>query len=468
MKAMHQNRNRLPAAVIIFSVITLMLPTRAATSIQIASGFARPLYAVSPPGDAEHLFILEQHAGRIRILNLLTRQVNAADFLQIGGLATGNEQGLLGLAFDPNYVSNGYFYVNVTVAGTGNTEIRRYKRSVADPDIADDASEMLILSWAQPQSNHNGGWMDFGPDGFLYISSGDGGGGNDDDAGHTPGLGNAQDTSVLLGKLLRIDITGDDFPADPDRNYRIPPDNPLVGQPGAAEEIWAFGLRNPWRPSFDRLTGDLYIADVGQGAVEEVNFQPAASAGGENYGWRVMEGDQCNFPNDPLPCGDPNFTNPIHLYNHVGAPDGGQSVTGGYVYRGPQPNLQGMYFFADFLSHQVWTFEYDGSTKTNITNRTAELTPDAGDLDFIASFGEDGLGNLYIVDLIDGEIFKILAAPPVDGDFDGDGFVNLVDFGFLSKLWQSVNCGYCGGFDTDDDKDVDLTDLSTFSAAWLQ
>ncbi len=451
---------------IILLIFSIIQPVKGITTVRIASGLDRPLYAVSPPGDAERLFIVEQHTGKIRILNLLTHQINGVDFLDIDGLSTGNEQGLLGLAFDPNYTDNGFFYVNVTVSGTGATEIRRYSVS-ADPALADAASETLILTFSQPQSNHNGGWIAFGPDGYLYIASGDGGGGNDDDTGHTPGLGNGQDTAVLWGKLLRIDVYGDDFPDDTNRNYGIPPDNPFVGISGA-DEIWAYGLRNPWRNSFDRQTGDLYIADVGQGIQEEINFQPATSPGGENYGWRVMEGELCNFSNDPLPCNDPIFIDPMHVYNHAPAPNGGFSITGGYVYRGGRSDLQGTYFFADYVTAQIWTFEYDGSSKTNLTNRTAEMAPDVGSIASISSFGEDALGNLYVLDLSGGEVFKILPEPVVAGDFDGDGFVDLVDFSWLAKLWLHPNCDWCGGFDFDLDLDIDLIDLQIFAGQWLQ
>ena len=305
--------------------------------------------------------------------------------------------------------------------------------------------------------------MAFGPDGYLYIASGDGGGGNDDDAGHTPGLGNGQDTTVLWGKLLRIDVHSDDFPGDANRNYGIPVDNPFVGISGA-DEIWAYGLRNPWRCSFDRLTGDLYIGDVGQGDQEEINFQPATSPGGENYGWRVMEGELCNFANDPLPCHDPNFTEPIHVYNHAGS----RSVTGGYVYRGPRTALQGTYFFAEYITAQIWTFEYDGVIMTNFTDRTVEMTPDVGSIASISSFGEDGIGNLYVLDLNGGEVFKILPEPVIEGDFDGDGFVDFVDFSWLAKLWLQPNCNWCGGFDFDLDLDIDLIDLQLFGGLWLQ
>ena len=456
-----QKQKKLPLLILLIILMTFDT-TSAITTMRIATGLSNPVYAVAPPGDTERLFILEQHTGKIRILNLLIHQINGTDFLDIDGLGTDFEQGLLGLAFDPNYADNGHFYVNVTVAGTGATEISRYTVS-ANPDIADPASESLLLTWAQPQANHNGGWIAFGPDGYLYIASGDGGGSNDNDAGHTTDLGNGQDTTKLLGKLLRIDVTGDDFPGDATRNYSIPSDNPFVGVSGN-DEIWAYGLRNPWRCSFDRLTGDLYIGDVGQGEQEEIDFQPAASIGGENYGWRVLEGELCNYPNDPLPCDDPVFTDPIHVYNHAGS----RSVTGGYVYRGPRADLHGVYFFADYATAQIWTFEYDGTTKTNFTDRTAEMAPGVGAISSISSFAEDGLGNLYILDLFGGELFKILPEPVLAGDYNGDGFVDLIDFSWFAQLWQATNCNYCGGFDTNADFNIDLTDLQEFANSWLQ
>jgi glucose/arabinose dehydrogenase len=396
------------------------------TTERIASGLNNPLYVTSPPGDTSRLFIVEQHTGRIKILNLADMTINPAPFLDIDGLAGGNEQGLLGLAFDRDYFENGLFYVNLTISN-GTTEIRRYQVSADNPDIADPASESMVITYTQPFSNHNGGWIGFGPDGYFYLCTGDGGGGND------PG-NRAQDiTGQRLGKILRIDVHGDDFPADPLRNYAIPPTNPFVGITGD-DEIWAYGLRNPWRASFDHLTGDLYLADVGQNQREEINFQPAGSAGGENYGWRIMEGFRCNISNDSLPCNDPSFVPPIHEYSHSGAPDGGSSITGGYVYRGPVTELQGIYFFADYVSNQIWSFRYDGVTKTEFTNRTAELTPDVGSINSISSFGEDAIGNLYIVDL-GGEIFKITCDSPFTADFDSDCDVDRDDFALLASAW---------------------------------
>jgi glucose/arabinose dehydrogenase len=408
------------------------------------------------------LFIVEQHTGRIKILNLNTGLVNSTPFLDIDGLATGNEQGLLGLAFHPDYAANGLFYVNFNES-SGTTNIRRYQVSAGNPDIANPGSGTTVMTYSQPYSNHNGGWLGFGPDSFLYISSGDGGSGND------PG-NRAQDiTSQKLGKILRINVNGDDFPGDTNRNYAIPSSNPFVGWTGD-DEIWAYGLRNPWRASFDRLTGDLYIADVGQIQREEINFQPASSTGGENYGWRVMEGTRCNFPSDPLPCYDPSFTAPIHEYMHVGAPDGGHSITGGYVYRGPIRQLQGTYFFTDYVSDQIWSFRFDGTSKTEFVNRTAELSPDVGSIGSISSFGEDAFGNLYIVDL-GGEVFKIVCKPAASGDFEGDCDVDLTDFAMFALAWstQLGDAQWNPKYDISDPRDgiINLNDLAVFVEEWL-
>jgi glucose/arabinose dehydrogenase len=224
----------------------------------VASGLDRPIFGTFAPGDSGHLFIAEQHTGEIKILDLATGQTQ--QFLDIPNrqLAMGNEQGLLGLAFDPDYQTNGHFYVTLTRAD-GTIVVRRYSVSATDPTQADPSSADAILTIAHPgHANHNGGWIAFGPDGMLYIAVGDGGG-----AGNPSN--SAQDTNSLLGKMLRIDVHGDDFAGDPTRDYAIPDDNPFAGAVAGRDEIWAFGLRNPWRDSFDRLTGDLYIADVGQG-----------------------------------------------------------------------------------------------------------------------------------------------------------------------------------------------------------
>lgn len=364
------------------------------TAIRIASGLSRPVFVTAPPGDMERIFIVEQRSGsngRIRIIK--NGQLLSTPFLSIT-VSTGSEQGLLGLAFHPDYANNGYFYVNYTRTD-GNTVIARYTVS-SNPDIADVNSAQTVLVISQPFSNHNGGYIAFGPlDGYLYINSGDGGSANDPQ-------GHGQNINSLLGKILRLDINGDDFPADPNRNYAIPPTNPFVGVAGA-DEIWAYGLRNPWRADFDDLTGDFYIGDVGQNNWEEIDFQPGNSPGGENYGWRCMEGNHCTGLSG-CTCNDPALTDPIYEYSH----DMGCSVTGGVVYRGSAiPGLSGTYFFSDFCTADIYSFRYDGSNITEFTDRTTQLDPSDSNIDAVSSFGEDAAGEIYICDL-NGEVFKIV------------------------------------------------------------
>ena len=385
------------------------------TTVRVASGLTLPLFVTAPPGDIHRLFIVEQREGTtgyVKILNLSTGLVNAVPFLTVPGVSTGSEQGLLGLAFDPNYATNGYLYVNFTNTA-GTTIIRRYTVS-SNPDVADPNSAHPVLSIAQPFSNHNGGWTAFGPDGYLYIGVGDGG--SEGDPGHR-----GQNTNILLAKMLRIDPHTDDFPADPNANYGIPPTNPFVAG-GGAREIWAYGLRNPWRCSFDRLTGDLYIGDVGQNLWEEIDFQAAGSAGGQNYGWSCYE---ANHPYNTTGCAPPStMVFPIHEYSHAA----GCSVTGGYVYRGNGIcDLQGTYFFADYCSAVIWSFRYVGGVVTDFQDRTSQLQPVGGPaITSITSFGEDGRGELYIVSQA-GNIFKIVSFGSRKGDMNIDGVVNFAD-----------------------------------------
>jgi glucose/arabinose dehydrogenase len=377
-------------------------------TVRVANGLANPLFLTSPPGDLARQFILEQ-GGRIKILK--GGSVLPTPFLDLGpaGLGkviSGGERGLLGLAFHPEYATNGYFYVDYTGA-SGATFVERYQVS-ANPDLANPASGLVIIGpIAQPQSNHNGGCLQFGMDRKLYISLGDGGNANDSGTGHAPG-GNAQSGATLLGKILRLDV---DLPPP-----YVPPDNPFVNDPNVLDEIWSMGLRNPWRFSFDRALGHMYIGDVGQGAKEEIDFEPFG-AGGRNYGWRCMEGFNCTGLSG-CTCNAPSLTLPIHDYTHAF----GCSVTGGYVYRGCAiPWADGVYFFADYCSARIWTFEYDGTSLTNFKERTAEMAPGGGmSINSITSFGQDTLGELYICDFGGGEVYKIVSNPlPPDCNANG-------------------------------------------------
>jgi glucose/arabinose dehydrogenase len=337
---------------------------------QVVSGLARPVYLTAPAGD-DRLFVVEQ-AGRIRIVS--NGQLLAQPFLDITAKVTnlggmGDERGLLGLAFHPQYASNGFFYVNYTDV-SGNTRVERYTRG-ASTDAADPASATLILGVTQPFSNHNGGHVMFGPDGMLYIALGDGGGGGDPQ-------GNAQSLGTLLGKLLRIDVNGNP--------YAIPPDNPFVARAGARPEIWASGLRNPWRNSFDRGGRLLFVADVGQNREEEINAVDRES-GGVNYGWRIMEGSTCFSPSTN--CDQSDLTMPVHTYATSG---GNCAVTGGYVYRGSAiPGAAGIYFYSDYCR--------GGLRSLRVVNGVAQDLRewDVGSTGNVSSFGEDAQGELYVV-----------------------------------------------------------------------
>jgi glucose/arabinose dehydrogenase len=417
---------------------------------RVASGLSSPIFVTHAPGDRDRLFIVQRGSpanstsasAAIRILDFTTGSLLATPYLTITGIDNRGEGGLLGMAFHPDYQTNGKFYVYITagdsIADTFfSSYIREYTVS-ANPNVANTAFNP-ILTWGQPQSNHNSGWIGFSPnDGYLYISAGDGGGSDDNDAGHTDGIGNAQDiTDNLLGKMLRIDVNGDDFPIDLDRNYAIPSTNPFVGVTGD-DEIWAYGLRNPFRDSFDRLTGDLWMGDVGQGAREEIDFQPASSTGGENYGWRLREGTIAT-PTGGVGGNCPGCVDPVYDYTHASSQFGGVVVTGGYVYRGPDPSLQGQYFFADSRNtpdtadDNYWMFDPANPYGT-VTNVDSLLTPDIGSVQFPVSFGEDAKGNLYIAYLISGEVYRIATNQLLAGDFDADGDVDMDDY----DEWQST------------------------------
>ena len=364
---------------------------------RVGTGFAQPLFLAPMPDGSGRVFVVEK-GGRIR---LLTPGAGSTLFLDISGtITTDGERGLLGLATAPDFRASGIFYVYLTNA-QGDIELRRYRTGAAR-DVADPASGDVLLVIPHPGfNNHNGGWIGLGPDNLLYLAVGDGGGGGDP-------ANNGQNTNVLLGKMLRIDVSGDDFPADPLRDYRIPAANPFAGG-GGAREIWALGLRNPFRASFDSATGNLLIGDVGQNAIEEIDLMRPGD-GGANFGWSVLEGTR-QFKGPP----QPSFVPPVAEYPQGSGALEGRSVTGGYVYRGPVESLRGLYIFGDFVSGNIWSVPVAelviGSTVPNsrFTPRRGDFTPNAGAIGNIPSFGLDQAGNLYIVDF-DGEIFRIEAS----------------------------------------------------------
>jgi glucose/arabinose dehydrogenase len=409
----------------------------------------RPVFAGHAPGVSDRLFVVEKR-GVIRVFDLNTSTYLADPFLDIDALVVnpvnGNdERGLLGLAFHPNYANNGFFYVNYidNSGGVGDTVVARYQVS-ANPDEADPGTAEILLTLNQPDSNHNGGWMDFGPDGYLYIASGDGGGAGDP-------LRNAQALTNLFGKMLRIDV-------DAGSPFAIPASNPFAGGDAADDAIWSYGLRNPWRNSFDSFTGDLWIADVGQTTYEEINFQPADSTGGENYGWDCREGmHDFQFV---VACESETFVEPVFEYTH----NEGCSITGGYVYRGCAiPDARGRYFFSDFCSGSVRSGRLVGGVLTDLRSHFTATA--------MTSFGEGPDGELYVttgIGVTSGRLHRIVASGPVapaaPHDYNGDGIGNLADFDFFDGCMGGPGVPYthcfCDAFDRDTDGDVDALDAA--------
>jgi cysteine-rich repeat protein len=382
------------------SALCAGVPTTSGTAVNavlVSSAFNSPIHAAAPPLDPARLFVVERD-GYIRILNLEDNTVEPTPFLDINDLTTTDgERGLLSMAFDPDYATTRRFFVYYT-NNSGDIVIARYQADSMNPNAADESTVQVLLTIPHPgQSNHNGGQVAFGPDGYLYAATGDGGGGGDPDE-------NGQDNGSLLGKLLRIDIDVDAPPY-----YAVPPTNPFFGSlAGDFRLIWANGLRNPWRFSFDFDTGDLLIGDVGQGSREEINFQDAASTGGENYGWDVFEGSICHEPTPPaMTCPGPaGFTFPIFEYDHSTA--GCETITGGFVYRGcAMPDFVDTYFFSDTCQNFVRTIEVTGGTASNPQNRTTDLTSAGATFNGIGSFGQDARGEVYILDLGDGDVYRI-------------------------------------------------------------
>ncbi|MFT5150913.1 MAG: glucose/arabinose dehydrogenase [Planctomycetota bacterium] len=370
----------------------LAAPTQAQDfeAVRVLNGLNSPVLLTSAPGDVDRMFVVQQ-GGLIRVVR--NGAINATPFLNLSSIiSTGSERGLLGLAFHPDFANNGRFFVNYTNAGGGATKVREYHVSgnAMTNDVADPVAVQMIESLSQPFSNHNGGMIAFSPiDGMLYVGMGDGGSGGDPQ-------GNGQNGLTNLGKILRFNV---DLPAP-----FVDPSNPFVGNGSVNDEIWATGIRNPWRFSFDRLTGDMWVGDVGQNAIEEINFE-AAGDGGRNYGWRCMEGNSCTGLSG-CTCQSAALTDPVKDFNHSG---GNCSVTGGYRYRGSAiPSLQGTYFYGDYCSSKIWSFEFNGSSISNLVERTAQLEPALGTISLISSFGEDAQGEIYIIDYADGEIYKIV------------------------------------------------------------
>ncbi|HEY3220338.1 MAG TPA: PQQ-dependent sugar dehydrogenase [Gemmatimonadales bacterium] len=359
-------------------------PPPGAPALHHVGNFSGPVYLSAPPADTQRLFVVER-GGTVRVLHHDTTQTRP--FLDLSGqVQTGYvEQGLLSIAFDPEYATNGRFFVYFNNLN-GDIRIVRYTVS-SDPDSADETTADTILKVPHPgQTNHNGGQLQFGPDSMLWAGTGDGGGSGDPN-------GNAQNKHALLGKLLRLDVSGAS-------GYTIPADNPFATDTSGAPEVWAYGLRNPWRFSFDRQTGDLYIGDVGQNRYEEVDVSTTSAQRGRgvNFGWNIMEGLHC-YPNDPCTT---TGQLPVVEYAHFG---NACSITGGYVYRGSAlPVLAGRYFYADYCTGDVHSIQYPSNTTPG--NWTSILSPGGS----VSSFGQDNKGELYILQLT-GSVWRIVPAP---------------------------------------------------------
>jgi glucose/arabinose dehydrogenase len=389
------------------------------TWTKVVTGLSKPT-DIANAGDASgRLFVAEQ-AGKIRVVR--GAQILTAPFLDLAGVADQNdERGLLGVAFHPQYATNGLFFVNYNRAGDGATVIARYRVSAGNPDVADPASATILLTLPAPSFNHVGGGIKFGPDGFLYIASGDGG------SPYDP-LGRAQDPASLFGKILRIDV-------DHGNPYAIPAGNPFAAG-GGAPEVFAIGLRNPWRLGFDRVTGDLWIGDVGEDVAEEVDYLAAGTGAGANFGWRVMEGTHCTGRSGALPCNDPALVLPVIEYGH----DLGCSLTGGFVYRGTAvPALSGRYVYGDFCSGRLWA-----ATRNPLLGgwTSEELGMTATTL---STFGESDAGELYFADYAAGNLYRI------DGEASGTAdvieYYNAgFDHYFISSLPADIEALDSGKF----------------------
>lgn len=359
----------------------------------VAKGFDRPIWAGVPEGVDGKLWVLEQ-AGKVWIIDAKSGEREKEPFLDITEevLRKGNEEGLLGLAFAPDFKKTGRFYVDYTDKSKEKlTRISRFTSK--DGKTTDPASEEILLKYPSIYENHNGGWVGFGPDGMLYIANGDGGAGNDP-------KNSGQSLDTYLGKILRIDVS-------PQTGYKTPKDNPFVDKKDAKPEIWSYGLRNPWRCSFDRETGDFWIGDVGQNNWEEIDFMPKGKASGANFGWRLREAEHetpAKGVGGPMPKG---AIDPIYSYKHGSGPTEGLSVTGGYVYRGPIKELQGRYVFADYQNPRIWSFVQKNGKATDFKDHTSDLQPKGGRISLIPSFAEENDGGLLILDMT-GAVYRVV------------------------------------------------------------
>lgn len=355
---------------------------------KIADGFNRPVWAGVPKASKAHMWVIEQH-GVVSLVDLETGDKETLLDIHEKVTRQGNEEGMLGLAFAPDFASSGRFYINY-VDKQHHTCIARFTLKGGKVDAN---AEEIVLRFKQDFQNHNGGWVDFGPDGMLYIGNGDGGSGNDPNK-------RAQDLNSLLGKILRIDVSGK-------TGYTVPKDNPFVGKKDAKPEIWAYGVRNPWRCSFDSQTGDLWIGDVGQNNWEEISYTRHKDGFGANFGWRLREGDIATPANGVGGDKPKDNVDPVYVYKHGGGPTEGFSVTGGYLYRGPIKELAGRYIFADYQNPRIWSFELKNGKAADVQDHTEDLQPKGGKIKQIPSFGVDPSGNLFIVDH-SGPIYQVV------------------------------------------------------------
>jgi glucose/arabinose dehydrogenase len=382
-------------ATITLALFTLIHSASAAPGLKlIAKDLNEPLWATATESHPRYLYILEKK-GIIKILDLKVGKFLPKPFLDITEKIhiRMNEQGLLGMAFCPNFSKGGRFYLNYTDR-SGDTQIARYLCNPELPTVADPASEEILLSIKQDSRNHNGGWIGFGPDQLLYIAMGDGGSANDP-------KNRGQDMKSLLGKVLRIDVSRP-------RGYAIPSTNPYATRKDIRPEIFSHGVRNPWRCCWDPLTRAFYLADVGQNKIEEINYLPSGKDNGADYGWRLREGHIATPKRNIGGPSKPGHVEPIYTYDHGMGPKEGLSVTGGFVYRGKIQSLQGHYFFADWINPRVWSFKVSDGEATQFTDWSEKFNLKGNKINRISSFGRDAEGELYIMDHLKGTLFKIV------------------------------------------------------------